>query len=56
VRGADALRAFGKNLVVPYAPPPRPKSEDDAQARLRARVAELEAEVAALRVKKEEGA
>lgn len=56
VRGAEALKAFGKNLVVPYAPPPRPKNEDDAQGRLRARVAELEAEVAALRAKKEEGA
>jgi arsenite/tail-anchored protein-transporting ATPase len=51
VRGADALKAFGKNLVVPYEAPERPKSEEDAVAALRKRVGELEAEVAALKKK-----
>lgn len=49
VRGADALRAFGKNLVAPYAPPPRPATEEDAAAGLRRRVKELEDEVAELK-------
>jgi len=49
VRGAEALRAFGENLVVPFVAPPRPRSEDEAVAALRSRVAELEAEVAALK-------
>jgi arsenite-transporting ATPase len=49
VRGAKALKAFGKNLVVPFVAPPRPATEDEAVARLRARVQELEEEVAKLK-------
>jgi arsenite/tail-anchored protein-transporting ATPase len=51
VRGKEALEAFGRNLVVPYVPPARPGSEEEAVAQLRLRVKELEEEVAALKKK-----
>jgi hypothetical protein len=55
VRGVDALKAFGVNLLQPYAPPPAAaaggrEAELEAEvARLKARVAELEAALAAKR-------
>lgn len=56
VRGVDALRAFSANLVKAYVPPPAPaagnvgsssSSREDEVAALKARVAQLEAALAA---------